>query len=236
MDFALSEDQRALQDLCTRLAGTFEDSYWQAIDEECRFPREFWDRMAQAGILGIAVPTEYGGSGLGLLDMCLAAEALSEHGAPDAGAIFVGGPVFGGCLIAGAGSPAQKARYLPGIVAGDVWAGAFTEPNSGSNITTIRTEAHRDADGYVVRGQKVYISNVAPARHIAIMCRTSAYDSAHRTDGVSLLVGDLPSAQVEARPFKKLGAHFMDTNQVFFDDYRIPADNLVGEEGKGWRP
>lgn len=75
MDFDLSEDQRALQDLCTRLAGTFEDSYWQGIDEDCRFPREFWDRMAESGLLGLAVPAEYGGSGLGLVDMCLAAEA-----------------------------------------------------------------------------------------------------------------------------------------------------------------
>lgn len=235
MDFDLSDDQRALKDLCARLAGTLDDAYWQAIDDECRFPREFWNLMAEQGLLGIAVPPEYGGSGLGLVEMCLASEALSESGAPDAGAIFVGGPVFGGYLIAGAGTPAQKQKYLPGIVAGEVWAGAFTEPNSGSNITTIRTEARRDGDAYVVRGQKVFISNVAAASHIAIMCRTSAYDTAHRTEGVSLLVGDLPSPQVQAKPFKKMGAHFMDTNQVFFDDFRVPAENLVGEEGKGWR-
>ncbi|PWG75066.1 acyl-CoA dehydrogenase, partial [Enterococcus hirae] len=101
---------------------------------------EFWGTLVEQGILGITVPEEYGGSGLGMVEMCLAAEALSSNGG-DCGGMFVGGPVFGGCLINGAGTPEQKAQYLPGIVKGDLWSGGFTEPNSGSNITTIRTEA-----------------------------------------------------------------------------------------------
>lgn len=236
MEFALNEDQRMLQDLCTRIAGNFDEEYWQQIDTEHRFPTEFWQVMAEQGLLGIAIPEEYGGSGQGLLDMCLAAEALSEAGAGDGGAIFICGPVFGGCLIMAGGSEAQKQRYLPGIIKGDVWAGAFTEPDSGSNITTIRTEATLDGDRYKVKGQKVFISNVAHARHIGVMCRTSPYDPEHRTAGVSLLVGDLPDPRVEARPFRKMGTHFMDTNAVFFDDYEIPRENIIGGEGKAWRP
>ncbi|HCZ47882.1 MAG TPA: acyl-CoA dehydrogenase, partial [Gammaproteobacteria bacterium] len=234
MDFELSQDQRMLVDLCEKIAQQFEDSYWQKIDEEYGFPREFWSTLVDQGILGITVPEEYGGSGLGMVEMCLAAEALSSNGG-DCGGMFVGGPVFGGCLINGAGTPEQKAKYLPGIVQGELWAGGFTEPNSGSNITTIRTEARKEGEHYLVKGQKMYISNIKVASHIGIMCRTAPYDPARRTEGVSLLVGDLPGDGLEARPLKKMGSHFMDTNAVFFDDFKVPQENLVGAEGKGWK-
>ena len=138
-------------------------------------------------------------------------------------------------LIMGAGTPEQKQKYLPAIAKGQVWAGAFTEPDSGSNITNIRTEASDEGDHYAVKGQKVFISNIANAEHIAIMCRTSPYDPDHRTAGVSLMVGDLPNEKLEARPFKKMGSHFMDTNAVFFDGMKVPKENLIGEEGKGFR-
>ncbi|MEA3220887.1 acyl-CoA dehydrogenase family protein [Immundisolibacter sp.] len=234
MDFSLSQDQQMLVDLCEKIAQGFEDSYWQKIDEEYGFPREFWSTLVEQGILGITIPEEYGGSGLGMVEMCLAAEALSSNGG-DCGGMFVGGPVFGGCLINSAGTPEQKAQYLPAIVKGELWAGGFTEPNSGSNITTIRTEARKEDGHYLVKGQKMYISNIKVASHIGIMCRTSPYDPARRTEGVSLLVGDLPGEGLEARPLKKMGSHFMDTNAVFFDDFKVPEKNLVGEEGKGWK-
>ncbi len=235
MDFDLSDEQQDLRELCAQVAGSFEDEYWQTVDAECRFPREFWESLAEHGILGIAVPTEYGGSGLGILEVCLAAEALSDAGAGEGGAMFILGPVFGGCLIDSVGSQAQKERYLPGIVRGDIWSGAFTEPDAGSNVSKIRTLAVDEGDHFIVRGQKAYISNVPIAQHIAIMCRTQAYDSEHRTSGVSLLVGDLPDDRVQAQPFKKMGSRFMDTSMVFFDDVEIPKENLVGDEGKGWR-
>ena len=234
MEFGLSQDQLMLRDLCEKIAKIFDDRYWQKIDEEYGFPREFWNVLVEQGILGINVPEAYGGSGLGMFEMCLAAEALSINGG-DCGGMFVGGPVFGGCLINAAGTPEQKAKYLPAIVKGEVWSGAFTEPDSGSNITSIRTEAHKENGHYLVRGQKMYISNVASAAHIGIMCRTSPYDPARRTEGVSLLVGDLPNPGIEARPLKKMGSHFMDTNAVFFDDFKVPEANLLGEEGKGWK-
>jgi len=234
VDFDLTDEQRDLRDLCAQIAGAFDDEYWQVVDAECRFPREFWDSLASHGILGIAIPTEYGGSGLGIFEICLAAEALSQAGAGEGGAMFILGPVFGGFLIDTAGSQEQKEKYLPGIVRGDVWSGAFTEPDAGSNVSKIRTQAIDEGDHFRVRGQKAYISNVAIAQHIAIMCRTQAYDPNHRTSGVSLLVGDLPDDRVEAQPFKKMGSRFMDTSMVFFDDLEVPKENLVGREGKGW--
>jgi len=237
VDFDFNEEQRMLRDLCGKIAGDFDDDYWQGIDDDYRFPKEYWDALTEQGLLGIGLSEEFGGSGMGLLEMCIAAEALSSApaGGGEGGGMFVCGPVFGGYLIAGAGSQEQKEKYLPPIISGDVWAGAFTEPGSGSNITQITTEATDCGDHYKVKGQKVFISNIANAQHIAIMCRTSPYDAAKRTSGVSLMVADLPSDKIEARPFKKMGARFMDTNQVFIDDLEVPKENLVGKEGQGWK-
>jgi acyl-CoA dehydrogenase len=235
MDFDYDADQRSLLEFGRELSQRFEDAYWQEVDENRRFPKEFWDALTEHGLLGIAVPEEYGGGGKGLLELAIAIEGIAEGGGGmEGGTLPVSGPVFGGCLITRHGSKEQKDAYLPGLVTGEMWAGAFTEPESGSNISAIKTKAERDGDSYVLNGQKVYISQVANSRHIVVMARTSAYDEAHRTRGISLLVGDLPSDAVVARPFKKLGNRFMDTNRVYFNDYRLPAENLVGEEGRAW--
>lgn len=236
MNFELTDDQRMMQDLCEKISADFEESYWQKIDDESQFPWDYWNTLAEQGILGITIPVEYGGSGLGIVDMCLAAMALCTHGGCEGAALFIGGPVFGGCGIAVAGTEEQKARYLPGIAKGEMWAGAFTEPDSGSNITTVRTEATLAGDYYSVKGQKMFISNVNNANHIAIMCRTSPYDPKNRAAGVSMLVGDLPGEHIEARPFKKMGSHYFETFAVFLEGFKVPRGNLIGEEGNGWKP
>jgi len=237
MDFALDEDQAALAELAKGLGGRLKDEYWQDVDENHKFPEEFWNDLASHDLLGIAIPEEFGGIGKGLLEMAIAVEALSEGGAGmEGGALFVSGPVFAGCLITRHGSQKQKETYLPGLVAGDLWAGAFTEPDSGSNISTIRTQATRKGDSYFINGQKVFISQMAHSKHIVVMARTQPYDPAHRTRGISLLLGDLPNPAVEARPFKKMGNHFMDTNAVYFTDYEVPVENVVGPEGDAWSP
>lgn len=235
MDFDYDADQLALLEFGRELAGRFEDAYWQEIDLEYRFPAEFWSALTEHGLLGIAVPEEYGGSGKGLLELSIAVEGIAEGGGGmEGGTLLVSGPVFGGCLLTRHGNAQQKESYLPGLVTGDLWAGAFTEPESGSNIAAISTRAERKGDAYVVNGQKVYISQVGNASHIVVMARTAPYDEAHRTRGISLLLGHLPSPAVKAHPFKKLGNHFMDTNRVYLSDYEVPSENLVGEEGKAW--
>lgn len=235
MDFDITEDQRILMDLCTKIAGDFDDEYWARCDEEHVFPREFWDKCAEQGLMGITIPEAYGGSGLGMVDLCLAAMALGEAGACEGAMVFVGGPVFGGCAVLSGGSEEQKQRYLPGLAQGELWSGAFTEPNSGSNVTNISTQAELKGDTYHVKGQKVFISNIANADRMVILCRTSPRDEANRTKGVSLLITDLPQAAIEARPFKKMGSRFMDTNAVFIDGLEIPKENILGEEGGAWR-
>ncbi len=235
MNFDFSEEQLILRDLCHKIAADFPEEYWAGIEDEHRFPREFWNVCAEQGLLGISLPEEYGGSGMGMLDLCIASEALGEAGACEGSMIFVGGPVFGGCAVMSGGSEEQKREYLPKLIGGELWSGAFTEPDAGSNVSQIRLEAKRDGDVYRINGQKVYISNVANADRIVVLARTSPYDPNNRTAGVSLLIGDLPSDRIEARPFKKMGSRFMDTNAVFFDNFEVPAENLLGGEGGAWR-
>lgn len=235
MDFDYSEDQRLLRELCTGMAGRFGDEYWQEIDENYGFPADFWKALTDSDLLGLALPPEYGGSGGGLLDLAIAAEALAESGAGlEGGGVLLSGPVFGGVLISRHGRPDQRAVYLPEIVGGTMWSGAFTEADSGSNISTIRTQAARRNGGYVVNGQKAFISQIRHARHVVVMARTQPFDAAAPTRGISLLVGDLPSESVEAQPLKKMGCHFMDTNLVFFNDFEVGLDCIVGEEGRAW--
>ena len=235
MDFEYYADQLALREFAGELAQRVEDKYWQEVDEQYRFPGEFWASLAEHGLLGLAVAQEFGGSGKGLLDLAITVEALAEGGGGmEGGCLFVSGPVFGGCLLGRHGSRAQQEAYLPGLVSGDMWAGAFTEPDSGSNITMIKTRAVHKGDSYVVNGQKVYISQMKNSNRIVVMVRTSPYDAAQRKRGISMLFGDLPSPAVQAHPFKKMGNHFMDTSRVYFNDYEVPAANLVGEEGNAW--
>jgi len=237
MDFDETPAQSAVREAARALAGRFPEEYWQGIEAEHRFPLEFWQALAEQDLLGIAVPEEYGGAGQGVLEVAIAAETLAEHGAGmEGGGLHVAGPVFGGTLLTRHGTPEQKAAGLPGIVTGDVWAGAFTEPDAGSNITRIRTSAQRRGDVYVVNGQKAFISQMAMASRVVVMARTEPYDPAHRSRGISLLAGFLPSPQVEVQPMAKMGSRFMDTNHVFFDDYEVPGEELIGTAGDAWAP
>ncbi|MCZ7589153.1 MAG: acyl-CoA/acyl-ACP dehydrogenase [Gaiella sp.] len=237
MNFDFDDDQAALREFGLELAGRTEDAYWQEADLEYRFPQEFWDSLAEAGMLGIALPEEFGGGGKGLLELAIAVEGIAEGGGGmEGGSIFLAGPVFGGCLLDRHGTQAQKEAYLPGLASGQMCAGAFTEPESGSNITAIKTRAELRGDRYVINGQKVFISLVQQSQQIVVMARTQPYDPEHRTRGISLLLGDLPSDAVRTAPFKKLGNRFMDTNRVYFSDYEVPAENIVGEEGNAWGP
>ncbi len=237
MDFSLTEDQQVFRDHARGIAKMFEESYWQEIDKTERFAKEFWDMLAEKGILGIAIPEEYGGLGQGWLEQTIVTESLAEWGAGmDGSGMLVNGPVFGASLISHHGTDEQKEKFLPGLVKGDMWAGAFTEVQSGSNISAISTKAVLDGNDWVINGQKMFISQVGRSQYLIILARTQALDSEKKTSGVSLLYTELPNEGMEFQKLEKMGAHFLETGALFFDNMRVPKDNIIGKQGKAWGP
>jgi acyl-CoA dehydrogenase len=237
MEFNISKEQKMFIDLGKEIAKDYGEEYGLQIDEEHRFPTEMRDALAEQGVLGMAIPEDFGGEGLGLLELCMIAESIAENGAGMTPApIFVGGPVFGGTLVAGHGTQEQKEKYLPGLINGDIWAGGFTEADAGSNITNITTVAKSDGDNYIVNGSKMFISSLSVAKYYAIFCRTSDLDPEHKARGLSIVVGNLPDDAVKWNPFKKMGSNWCDTSAVYMDNYKIPKENLIGPEGKCLMP
>ncbi len=237
MEFGISKEQKMFIDLGKEIAKEYGEEYGLQIDEEHRFPTELRDALADQGVLGMAIPEEYDGEGLGLLELCMIAESIAENGGGmTAAPIFVGGPVFGGTLITRHGTPEQKEKYLPGLVKGDIWGGGFTEADAGSNITNITTMAKDEGDHYLVNGGKMFISSLSVSKYFAIFCRTSELDPKNKAKGLSLMFGDMPDDAIKFDPFKKMGANWCDTSAVYIENYKIPKENLVGQEGNCLMP
>ncbi len=222
----------AVRDLCAR----FPDSYWRASDAERRYPEAFVDALTEAGWLAALIPEAYGGSGLGITEASVILEEIQRSGG-NGGACHAQMYTMG--TILRHGSDEQKARYLPAIAGGTLRLQAFgvTEPGSGTDTTSLRTSAVRRGDVYVVNGQKVFTSRVQHSDMMLLLARTTPRAEVQRkSDGLSVFLVDLREAQgrgFEVRPIETLMNH--ETNQVFFDDLEVPAANLVGEEGRGFR-
>ena len=235
MDFSLSEDQRAIQSAVRDLCSGFDDDYWRIKDSEGGFPEDFYRAMAQAGWLGIAMPVEYGGAGLGILEAALMMEAVSGSGAGLSGASAIHMNVFGLHPVVVHGNAEQKARWLPRIIAGeDKACFGVTEPNSGLNTLKLRTRAMRQGDKYVVNGQKIWISTAQVATKILLLARTTPLEHAQGTDGLSLFYTDLDRTRVQVREIEKLGRKAVDSNELFIDGLEVPMEDRIGEEGKGF--
>ena len=235
MDFSLSEEQRAIQSAVGDLCRAFDDDYWHAKDSAGGFPEDFYRGMAQAGWLGIAMPVEYGGAGLGILEAALMMEAVSGSGAGLSGASAIHMNVFGLHPVVVHGSDEQKARWLPRIIAGeDKACFGVTEPNSGLNTLRLRTQAVRHGDKYVVNGQKIWISTAQVATKILLLARTTPIEQARGTDGLSLFYTDLDRTRVQVREIEKLGRKAVDSNELFIDGLEVPVADRIGEEGKGF--
>lgn len=236
MDFALNEEQtairRAVQDLC---AG-FDDEYWTRKDKEGGFPEDFYRAMADAGWLGVAMPAEYGGAGLGILEAALMMEAVAASGAGMAGASSIHMNVFGLHPVVVHGSDAQRARWLPPIISGEHKACfGVTEPNTGLNTLKLRTQAVRRGDRYVVNGQKIWISTAQVAKKILLLARTTPLDQVTGpTQGLSLFYTDLDRSRVSVREIEKLGRKAVDSNELFIDGLEVPVEDRIGEEGQGF--
>jgi alkylation response protein AidB-like acyl-CoA dehydrogenase len=225
-----------IREAVRRLCEDFPGSYWQELDRERRYPTDFVKALTEGGFLSVLIPEQYGGSGLGLGAANAILEEIHRSGC-NGGACHAQMYVMGTVLRYG--SEEQKARYLPAVANGELRLQAFgvTEPTSGTDTTRIRTFARRDGDDYVVNGQKIWISRAEHSDLMVLLCRTTARDQCARpTDGLSVLLVDMREAVgngLTIRPIRTMLNHA--TTELFFDDLRVPAKNLIGEEGKGFR-
>ena len=236
MDFSLSDDQRAIREGVAAVVRQFTDDYWLARDEDGEFPREFHRAMADAGWLGITLPTEYGGAGLGVTEAAIVMHEVASHGGGMAAASSVHINLFGPHPIVLFGTPEQRQRWLPRMMQGlDQCAFGFTEPDAGLNTTAIKTFAKKVPGGYSVRGQKVWTSTAQVANKIMLLTRTTRLeDCARPTDGITIFYTDLDRSKIEVRRIAKMGRKAVDSNAIFIDDLFIPDADRVGEEGKGF--
>lgn len=226
------ELREALRELCAR----YPDAYWRRIDEERGFPEEFVDALTGAGWLAALIPQEYGGSGLGLAEASVVMEEINRNGGNSG---FCHGQMYNMGTLLRHGSPEQKRRYLPRIASGELRLQAMgvTEPTTGTDTTRLKTVAVRKGDRYVVNGQKVWISRIQHSDMMILLARTTPVAEVRRkSEGMSIFLVDLHQAigkGLTVKPIRNMVNH--ETNELFFDDLEIPAENLIGDEGKGFR-
>ena len=237
MDFLVTQQQRDVRDLAEHICDAFDESYWLAKDESGQFPEEFYRAVADAGLLGIAMPEEYGGSGLGIAEAAVLMQTIAESGACMSGASSIHMNIFGLNPVVVFGSDAQRRRMLPPLIRGEHKACfAVTEPDAGLNMAKIRTKAEWLGDHYVISGQKVWISTAQVANKMLILARTTPYEQVKRkTDGLSLFYTDLDRVHVEVRAIRKMGRHAVDSNMLFIDGLKVPEADRIGTEGDGFR-
>ncbi len=237
MEFSLTPRQREVRALAERLTSRFDDAYWLERDRHAEFPEDFYRAVAEAGLLGIAMPEAYGGSGLGIAEAAVLMGTIAESGACMSGASAVHMNIFGLNPVVVFGSEAQKARMLPPLIRGEHKACfAVTEPDAGLNTAEIRTRAERRSDRYLIFGQKIWISTAQVADKALILVRTAPREEVKRpTDGLTLFYTDLDRSKVEARVIPKMGRAAIDSNMLFIDGLAVPEDDRIGAEGDGFR-
>jgi acyl-CoA dehydrogenase len=230
MSVAREELSRGVREVCAR----FPNEYWRKLDAERRYPEEFVGALGEAGYLAALIPKEYGGMGLDLSAACVILEEVNRSGA-NAGPAHAQMYTMGTLLRHG--SERQKREYLPKIAGGELRLQAFavTEPEAGTDTTSIRTTARRDGDHYVVRGRKIYISRVAQSDLMILLARTTPLEEVEkRTKGLSVFLVDLREADgLTVKPRRVMMNNA--TSELLFEDLRVPAENLIGEEGEGFR-
>ena len=238
MSFTLpsSTDHRALRDAVSALCATFDSAYWRKVDEERGYPEAFAKALTEAGWLAALIPEAYGGSGLGLTEASIIMEEINRSGG-NAGAVH--GQMYNMSTLLRAGSDAQKQFYLPKIASGELrlQSMAVTEPSTGSDTTKLKTRAVKKGDRYVINGQKVWTSRVQHSDLMIVLARTTPIEEVKKkSDGLSIFLLDVAEALksgMRVEPIRNMVNH--ETNTVFFDDVEVLAENLIGEEGKGFK-
>lgn len=231
-----TEDALAIREGVRSVVSRFGDDYWLARDEDGKFPFEFHRAMAEGGWLGITMPPDYGGSGLGVTEAAIMMHEVASHGGGMAAASSVHINLFGPHPIVVKGTDAQKARWVPRLISGeDQVAFGFTEPNAGLNSTRITTFAEKVDGGYLVKGQKVWTSTAQVANKIMLLTRTTRIEDCDRpTDGITIFYTDLDRSKIDVHRISKMGRKAVDSNAIFIDGLFIPEEDRIGEEGKGF--
>ncbi|HLC41962.1 MAG TPA: acyl-CoA dehydrogenase family protein [Methylomirabilota bacterium] len=235
MEFRETEEQQSIREAIRKVCRDYPDAYWRVLDKNGEYPRAFVDRLTKDGWLAAPIPEEYGGMGLGITEASIILEEINRSGG-NATACHAQMYTMGTLLRHG--SEEQKHRYLPLIARGELRLQAFavTEPNAGSETTRIQTTAVRKGDRYLINGQKIFISRVLQSDLMLLLARTTPYDElADKTQGLSTFLVDLRETKghLEVKPLDLMINHH--TTALFFDDVEIPAENLIGEEGMGFR-
>jgi acyl-CoA dehydrogenase len=235
MNFAVDPDHQQIQEAIERICAPFDADYWLRKDREGGFPHDFHRALAESGWLGIAMPQAYGGAGLGISEAALMMHTIAATGAGFSGASAVHMNIFGLHPVVVFGTDEQKQRWLPPLIQGrDKACFGVTEPDSGLNTLKLKTKAVRQGDHYLVHGQKIWISTAQVANKMLLLARTTPVQDSHGTQGLSLFYTDLDRSVVEVREIDKLGRKCVDSNQVFLDGLKIPVEDRIGEEGKGF--
>jgi len=237
MDFLETEEQRLIRESVRKLCAEFPDEYWEQHDREGKFPYSFFDKIAADGWIGIAMPEQYGGAGKGIQEASIILEEIAASGAAMNGATPVHLSIFGMHPVVKHGSKEMREKYLPPVVRGEMHvAFAVTEPNAGSDTTSIETFAKLTDDHYLVRGRKVWITKALESERALLLVRTTAKDQVKkRTEGMTLLFAELQKPEVAISPIPKLGRNAVRTCEVVFDDLKVSINDRVGEEGQGFK-
>lgn len=230
------DDLNVIREGVRAVVTQFDDEYWLERDEDGKFPKDFHRAMAEAGWLGITMPEEFGGAGLGVMEAAVMMHEVASHGGGMTATSAVHINLFGPHPIVVKATPEQKARWVPNLIAGkDQCCFGFTEPDAGLNTTRIKTFAKKVDGGYVVNGQKVWTSTAQVANKIMLLTRTTKFeDCAKPTDGITIFYTDLNRDHIDVQRIPKMGRKAVDSNSIYIDDLFIPDEDRIGEEGKGF--
>jgi len=237
VNFDLTDEQILIRDSIAKLCEAYPDEYWSQKDKDHEFPWDFYNAMAEAGWLGIAIPEAYGGSGQGITEASLLLEAVAASGAAMNGATPLHLSIFGMHPVVKYGSEDMKQKYLPRVANGGLHvAFGVTEPDAGTDTTSISTLAKLDGDTYTVKGRKVWTTKALQSERVLLLVRTTPKDKVkRRTDGLTLLLAELQRPEVAISPIDKVGRNAVATCEVVYDDLPVAVTDRVGEEGKGFR-
>jgi acyl-CoA dehydrogenase len=235
MDFSYSDEQQAIEAAVGAICDKFDDAYWLRAEEEKRFPHELVNELVKGGWMGITMPTEYGGAGMGITEAAIVVKRIARMGANASSAVHIN--LFGPHPVIVFGTPEQKARFLPPLIHGrDRTCFGVTEPSVGLDTTRIKTFAERKGDRYIVNGQKVWTSTAQIANKILLITRTTKYEEARKpSDGMTLFYTDFDRKRIAVREIAKTGRNAVDSNEIFIEGLEIPIEDRIGEEGQGFK-